>query len=172
MTNVAQAPRPPAASGEPDMPYDPNALTVESRNFQFKIMWLGLLTTIGCVVQYFVAHDLLWLNIGYGIMIGGLTNAMLSYRSDDYFRAKCHVGMSWSLGLLAIYLFVLTILRVSDIAFVTGYRAVADGEVERIAMNPAGYANDASLLAMLLALAFYSGFAFAMLRDRFFVGGK
>ncbi|MEL7706833.1 hypothetical protein AAG593_08035 [Citromicrobium bathyomarinum] len=154
-----------------EVPYDPNALTAEGRSFQFTIMWLGLVTTIACLIQYFLFPDLLWLNIGYGIMMGALGNAVFSYGSDDYFRAQCYVGMSWSIAVLALYLLVLTILRVSDIAFVSGYRAVADGEVERIPMTAAGYANDASLLAMLLALAFYAGFAFAMLRDRFFMGG-
>jgi len=45
------------------------------------------------------------------------------------------------------------------------------GETERFPMSAAGFANDATLLAMLVSLAFYLGFAFAMLRDRFFVGG-
>lgn len=153
------------------MPYDPHAPTPESRNLQFAIMWIGLIMTVLCIGLYLWVPDLRWTTFGYGIMIGGLINGALSYRSDDYFRAQCFVGMSWALVLLAVYLFVLLILSVSDIAFVTGYRMVADGRVERIPMNAAGFANDASLLAMLLALAFYSGFAFAMLRDRFFVGG-
>ena len=153
------------------MPFDPRAPTPESRGVQFGLMYLALFMTCLCVVQYVLDPDLNWMSIGYGIMMGGLINAALGFWSDSYFRAQCYVGMSWSAALLAIYLFVLMILRVSDIPFVTGYRAVADGEVVRIPMNAAAYVNDASVLAMLLALAFYSGFVFAMLRDRYFAGG-
>ena len=154
------------------MPYDPHAPTAESRNLQFVIMWLGWIMTVLCLLQYLFMPELRWMAFGYGIMIGGLINAGLSFGSDSYFRSQCFVGMSWSLLLVAIYLFVLLILAVSDIAFVAGYRMTSDGETERIPMTAAGYANDATLLAILVSLAFYSGFGFAMLRDRLFMGGE
>ena len=153
------------------MPYDPHAPTPESRNLQFAVMWVGLIMMVLCLGHYLCDPDLRWTTLGYGIMIGGLINGALSYRSDDYFRAQCFVGMSWSIGLVAVYLFFLLILSVSDIAVVAGYRMTSHGETERFPMSAAGFANDATLLSMLVSLAFYLGFAFAMLRDRFFVGG-
>ena len=154
------------------MPFDPSAPTPESRGLQFGIMYLALIMTILCIGQYLVDPDLGWVFFGYGIVIGGLINAAFAYRSDDYFRAQCFVGMSWSIAFLTIYLVFLLFLHIADFTYVAGFRAGQDGEMVRIPMGFAGYANDASLLAMLIALAFYSGFAFAMLRDRFFVGGE
>lgn len=153
------------------MPYDPHAPTPESRNLQFVIMYVALIMTTLCIAQYLVDPDLDWVFFGYGILIGGLINAAFAYRSDDYFRAQCFVGMSWSIAFLAIYLIFLLLLHIADFTYVSGFRSTQDGEMVRIPMGFAGYANDASLLAMLIALAFYSGFAFAMLRDRFFMGG-
>ncbi|MBB3032938.1 hypothetical protein [Alteriqipengyuania lutimaris] len=153
------------------MPYDPHALTPEGRNLQFVVMWLGLVATIICLVQYVFLPDLHWMAIGYGVIVAGLINAGFSYGSDDYFRSQCHVGMRWSIVLVAIYLSVLFILSVSDLAYVAGYRVSAGGAPDRMPMNAAGYANDATLLAMIVSLAFYAGFASAMLRDRFALGG-
>ena len=135
-------------------------------------MWLGLFMTILCLGHYLWDPDLRWTTLGYGVMIGGLINGAMSYKSDDYFRAQCFVGMTWSIALVALYLCALLLLALSDIAFVAGYRMTSGGETERIPMSAAGYANDATLLAMLVSLAFYSGFAFAMLRDRFSTGGE
>ena len=71
------------------MPYDPHAPTPESRNLQFAVMWVGLIMMVLCLGHYLCDPDLRWTTLGYGIMIGGLINGALSYRSDDYFRVQC-----------------------------------------------------------------------------------
>lgn len=153
------------------MPYDPYAPTAETRSWPFIIMWLGLLGTVISLVQYLIDPDVRWMSIPFGLMCAGLANAAYPDRADDYFRAQCNFAMRWSIGLVAVYTFALFILRMYDIAYVTGFRSVSDGEIERIPMGFSGYANDATLFAMLVALTFYGAFAFAMLRDRFTAGG-
>jgi hypothetical protein len=140
------------------MPYDPLASTTRQRNLAFIMVWVGAASTLVLIgfALLSTAHAPMGLFVGFSA--GGLLASTLRGRNDDgYFHQLCSTGHRMACAYAALCLLAVWLTTLLD---PTGV----------ITSGPIGLMNTLSnpyFIALGTAAAFYTGYAFAWLRDRF-----
>lgn len=150
------------------MTYDPKQPSVTERGFQYTAMWIGLGGTVFTLANLFIGMDNILSAMAFGAMAGGPLSFAFSNHPDEYLRSLMQVGLRFMCGVLGLYLMALFFLASGDVSNSFGFW-LGSGETQEPQGSIAIIATNALTAVSALSLAFYSGFAFAWLRDR--IGG-
>jgi hypothetical protein len=147
------------------MPFKPGAIDESDRSNQYRMMWVGAGGAIFSFANLFIGMDNMLSAMAYGAMAGGPLSVAFGSRADEYLRSLMDTGLRWMSAVLGAYLMVLFILASGDVAGRLGY-AFGSGATRAPSGATALIATDGLVVAFLLSLVFYVGFAFQWLCDR------
>ena len=148
------------------MPYKPNQIGEEERSNAYKYMWPACVSSLVNFANAFMGYENILFAIACGFTIGGLLLAAYGAQADEFLRARLEVAMRFAIGTLAVYLFANWLINVADIAHSAGY-ALTSAETPSGAPKFAQFWTDAQTLASLIAVAFYAGYAWAVVKESF-----
>lgn len=146
------------------MPYDPKASSlgdIEAKQRE-RLYWLTLLSGLGNVAVlglYLYGADTILLGWLVGGIVGALLVAGFRGHTDDYYNQLITSGlrlMAFGLGIMLLLLWI----------------HAETALLVRLMPGIATLAADAFMLALILALLFHGGYAFAFLRDRLPTGER
>ena len=137
----------------------PQKITQNQRNMAYWTMWLGAAASVALLASRIAGLNVEKFGPVLGLAAGGMLSVMWNYRMDDYFRALCAKGQQFLTFFMGAYLLILWMdITLHD-----------DGK----ASGPfTAWMADGYLGAISAAVAFYTGYAYAFLRDRLTEGGE
>lgn len=136
------------------MPYKPFAVDERQKSQSFRTIWLGAAGSLAALLLRIFMPQLPTPAILIGFPVGGLLASALAWQSDDYFRALCAMGHKFMAAFLAIYTFA---AWMGENFVPAGSLRWLDGLI----------IMDGYFIALCTMTAFYTGYAYAWLRDRF-----
>lgn len=146
------------------MAYESNAITEQDRASAYWVVWAGFAATPFAIAARVLQIDHFLTAPIFGLAIGGLLVSVLGRGQDDYFKSLCAMGHRFMAAFLALYLFVMFVIELSDVAYSLGSSLTSDGEAERTINGGFAYLIDGPLIAMASMLFYYCGFAYERLR--------
>ena len=147
------------------MPYKPNQIGETERAKHFNLMWVASAASVLNFANAFIGADNIIAALTWGFTMTGLFLAAFGSYADEFMRSRLEIAMRFAMGLLVLYLFANWIVNIADIAHSAGY-AMAAGEAPTGDRQFAQFWTDAQTIAASIALAFYAGYGFAVLRER------
>ncbi|MFM5907287.1 MAG: hypothetical protein ACKOPO_06850 [Novosphingobium sp.] len=133
---------------------DPQPITQKQRSAAYVVMWLGALGSLVLLVSHIAGWQIGKIGPVMGITAGGMLSVAWNYRSDDYFRSLCAKGQQFLTFFMGAYLFIMW----CDITLHDDGKA--DGALT-------AWMADGYMAAICASAAFYAGYAWAYIRDRF-----
>ncbi|MFM6932980.1 MAG: hypothetical protein ACKOUT_12145 [Novosphingobium sp.] len=131
------------------MAYDPRAITEKVRARGFKMMWLGAACMVAVLLWTIFLPDREPIGPIFGFAIGGPLGAAIAWKSDDYYKSLCNMGLRFSGAFLVVYTFAAWI-----------FRFILDP-------NPlTAVVLDGYYLGLAAIALFYVGYTYAWFRDR------
>ncbi|WP_086607508.1 hypothetical protein [Erythrobacter donghaensis] len=147
------------------MPYKPNTVGERERSNQFVVLWFSVGGAVFSFANLFIGMDNMLSAVAFGSMAGGPLSVAFGTHADEYLQSLLKTGLRWMSAVLGVYLVALFILASGDVANELGY-AFGGGGAQREAVGIEALAMNGLTVAIALTLAFYAGFAFQWLRDR------
>ncbi|MFM5955417.1 MAG: hypothetical protein ACKOPE_14095 [Novosphingobium sp.] len=133
---------------------DPAPVTQKQRSAAYVTMWLGALGSLLLLASHIGGWPIGKLGPVMGIAAGGMLSVAWNYRMDDYFRSLCAKGQQFLTFFMGVYLFVLWVdITLHD-----------DGKANGAFT---AWMADGYMAAICGCVAFYAGYAYAFIRDRF-----
>lgn len=148
------------------MPYQPNQIGEEERAKHYNLMWLASAASVMNFANAFIGADGIIVAFAWSFTISGLFLAAFGSYADEFMRSRLEIAMRFAMGFLVIYLFANWIVNIADIAHSAGY-ALAAGETPTGSRRFTRFWTDAQTIASFIALSFYAGYAFAVLRESY-----
>lgn len=146
------------------MPYVPNTPDTAQRGMVYTSIWVSAAASVITFANAFLGWSNFFLALAFGASVGGLIVAAMASNTDEFFQSRCHIGLRWLVAGLAVYLFVLFLLNIGDVAYSAGQRlSYPEGATQNT--TTAQLLVDARVLGSGLALLFYAGYAVAVLRE-------
>lgn len=147
------------------MPYKPNQIGEEERAKHYNLMWLASAASVMNFTNAFIGADSIIVAFAWAFTMAGLFLAAFGSYADEFMRARLEIAMRFAMGFLVIYLFANWIVNIADIAHSAGY-ALAAGEPPTGSTRFTRFWTDAQTVTSFIALAFYAGYGFAVLREK------
>jgi hypothetical protein len=146
------------------MPYKPNQVGEEERSRAYPYMWFAAAASplnLACVIHgvQFGIYGVIW-----GLTSGGLILAAFGYGADEFLRARLETAMRFVVGAIAIYLAAAWFFNIADLAHSAGYAPTGE-ESEVLDGIVGAFATDALFVSSVLAVIFYAGYVFAVVRQ-------
>lgn len=147
------------------MPYKPNTAGPSAFEKMHQFIWVAAASSAFTFANLFMGIDNMVTTVLFCFSIGGILGVAFNDQTDEYLQAMANTGKRWVLVALVLFLMAHVLELTYDLGHTAG-EALADPDGAPSAAAGSRLRIDAITLGKGLTFAFYAGYAFSWVKDR------